>query len=481
MKLFLRIVKYFSLLFLFNMLIYPQHLKQGLEEYIHEYYKNKNVPSISAGISIKDKIYWDDAVGSADIENHIPANRKTIYRIASISKVITAVAIMQLVEKNKIKLDDDARKYIPNFPKKQWKFTIRQILQHTAGLRTYKPGEFDSKDYFRSTNDAVMYIANDSLVYKPGTKFLYTTLGYNLLAAIIEKVSGLTFPEYITKYIFLPCKMYSSQVEYQPQIVYNRARGYERNEFRQLINAPLADLSIKYAGGGFISNTEDLLKFAEGLLNETLISRAILDTMLVPTKLKNGQLDSGLGFEINRDAYGRFYFGHLGGGTGFVSLLIIYPEYNLASVDLINLNDRDLGKPALDLANIALNNEYIHPRKSIADRMFEITTSCSIDSAFKVFRKIKSDSSSYYYLGKAEFNYLGYDLIALKRYSDAIKVFNFLANEDPKDKSGFIGMGNAYNFAGQKQYSLFYYYKALKLDAGNKYVLDMIKKIKNQQ
>lgn len=481
MKLFYLIVKYFSLLFLFNMLIYPQHIKQRLEDYIHEYYKNKNVPSISAGISIKDKIYWDNAVGLSDIENHIPANRKTIYRIASISKVITAVAIMQLVEKNKIKLDDDARKFIPYFPKKKWKFTVRQILQHTAGLRTYKPGEFDSKDYFRSTSEAVMYIANDSLVYKPGTKFLYTTLGYNLLAAIIEKVSGLTFPEYISKYIFLPCRMFSSQVEYQPQLVYNRARGYERNEFRELINAPLADLSIKYAGGGFISNTEDLLKFAEGLLDERLISRAILDTMLVPTKLKNGQLDSGLGFEINWDADGRFYFGHLGGGTGFVSLLVIYPEYNLASVDLINLNDRDLGKPAFDLANIALNNQFIYPRKSLADRMFEITTSFNIDSAFKVFRKIKSDSSSFYNLGKGEFNYLGYDLIGLKRYSDAIKVFNFLANEDPKDKSGFIGMGNAYYFAGQKQYSLYNYYKALKLDSGNKYVLDMIKKIKNHR
>ncbi len=479
MQLFSFTTKYLTFLFLFNISIFPQHLAQGLENYLHEYYKSKNVPSISAGISIKNKIYWDDAVGLADIENHVPANRKTLYRIASISKVITAVAIMQLVEKNKIKLDDDPRKYIPYFPKKKWKFTIRQLLQHTSGIRTYKSGEFNSTSYFHSTNEAVMYIANDSLVYKPGTKFLYTTLGYNLLAVIIENITGLTFPEYITKYIFLPCKMFSSQAEYQPQIVYNRARGYERNEFRELINAPLADLSIKYAGGGFISNTEDLLKFAEGLLNGRLISRAFLDTMLVPTKLKNVQLDSGLGFEINWDTDGRLYFGHLGGGTGFVSLLVIYPEYNLASVDLINLNDRNLGKPALDLANIALNNKYIHPRKSLADRMLEITTSVNIDSAFKIFRKIKSDSLAYYNVGKSEFNYLGYDLIELKRYSDAIKVFNFLASEDPKDKSGFIGMGNAYYFSGQKNNSLYYYYKALKLDKSNKYIHDMIDKIKN--
>ncbi len=438
------------------------------------------MPSISAGISIRGKTYWLDAAGYSDIENHVPANPKTIYRIASISKVITAVAVMQLVEKHKINLDDDARKYIPYFPKKRWKFTIRQILQHTAGLRTYiNQDEFNSKNYFESTKDAVMLMANDSLVYKPGTKFLYTTLGYNLLAAIIEHVSGLSFQEYLEKNIFQPAKMISTKVEHQHEIIYDRARGYSRNGFRKLINAPLADLSIKYAGGGIISNTEDLLKFADCLLNGKLIKRYTLDMMLVPTKLPNGQiLDSGLGFEINKDASGRFYFGHLGGGTGFVSLLVIYPEYYLASVDLININDRDLGRPAFDLANILLDNEYIHPKKSLADRMMEVTLAANVDSAFKVFRKIKSDSAAYYNTDKTEFNNLGYDLIGLKRYSDAVKIFNFLASEDSSDRSGFIGMGNSYYYEGNKQLALLYFDKALKLDPKNKYISDMIRKIR---
>jgi len=475
-------IKYSTFLFLIISFaeIYAQHLTQKLDRYIYEYQKDKNVPSISAGISIRGKTYWLNAEGYADIENHVQANPKTIYRIASISKIITAVAVMQLVEKHKINLDDDARKYIPYFPKKKWKFTIRQILQHTAGLRSYvNQDEFNSKNYFQSTEDAVLLIANDSLMYKPGTKFLYTTLGYNLLAAIIEHVTGLSFWDYLEKYIFQPAKMFSTKVEYQPEIISNRAHGYERNGFRKLMNAPLADLSIKYAGGGLISDSEDLLKFANCLLEGNLIKRYTLDTMLVPTRLPNGQiLDSGLGFEINKDASGRFYFGHLGGGTGFVSLLIIYPEYYLASVDLININDRDLGKPALDLANILLNNEYIRPKKSLADKMMEITLAANVDSAFKVFRKIKSDSSAYYNTDKAEFNNLGYDLIGLKRYSDAVKIFNFLATEDPADKSGLIGMGNSYYYGGNIKLALLYFEKALKLDPKNKYILSMVKKLR---
>ncbi|MHB1686152.1 MAG: serine hydrolase [Ignavibacteriaceae bacterium] len=477
-------VKYFSIIFFLIgvQTAQPQHIKQKLDRYVYEYQKDKDAPSISAGISIRGKTFWLEAQGYADVENHVPVNTKTIYRIASISKIITAVAVMQLVEKHKINLDEDARKYIPYFPKKRWKFTVRQILQHTAGLRNYKEGEFDYKIYFQSTKEAVALIANDSLKFKPGTKFLYTTLGYNLLAAIIENVSGMSFPDYLEKYIFEPAKMYSTKVEYQSDIIPNRAHGYERNGYRELINAPLADLSVKFAGGGLISDSEDLLKFANNLLNGKLIKRYTLDTMLVSTRLKNGQtLDSGLGFEVNKDESGRFYFGHLGGGTGFVSLLIIYPEYYLAAVDLININDRDLGKPALDLASIILNNEYIRPKKSLADRMFQVILSSNVESAFLVYRKIKSDSSTFYNTDRRQFDLLGYDLMSIKRFSDAIKIFNFIATENLKDKSGLIGMGDAYFYSGDKKSGLSNYQKALKIEPNNKYAIDMIKKIKKNK
>ena len=110
-------------------------VNKELDRYIYRYWLNKNVPSVSVGILSKGKIVYQDAVGYSDLENTTLANPKTIYRIASISKSITAVAIMQLYEKGKIDLDADVRKYIPYFPKKKWKISIRQLLSHTAGIR----------------------------------------------------------------------------------------------------------------------------------------------------------------------------------------------------------------------------------------------------------------------------------------------------------------------------------------------------------
>ena len=136
--------KFFHLALLF-FLIYnfspAQDLKQELDKYIADYKRLKNVPSISAGVLSNGKIFWLGAAGYSDLENSITANPKTVYRIASISKPITAVALMQLVEKGKIKLDEDALKYIPYFPRKKWKFTVRQLLNHTSGIRNYKTAE----------------------------------------------------------------------------------------------------------------------------------------------------------------------------------------------------------------------------------------------------------------------------------------------------------------------------------------------------
>ena len=190
-----------SLLFLaYSSIAFPQENRNKLfDEYLNQYLQIKNVPSISAGLLKEGKIKWINAVGKSDIENNVPASTASLYRIASISKPITAVAILQLWERGLISLDTDARAYIPDFPVKKYKFTIRQLLNHTSGIRNYKEGEFDNKKFYATTDDALKLLAYDSLVFEPGTKYAYTTLGYTLLAAIIENVSKTTFENYLTK------------------------------------------------------------------------------------------------------------------------------------------------------------------------------------------------------------------------------------------------------------------------------------------
>ena len=466
----------------YNILFSQQQSKdQKLDQYLSEFQINKNVASISAGVLHKGKIAWLNAKGYADLSHQIPAAPKTIYRIASISKVITAVAVMQLWEKGKLNLDADAIRYIPYFPKKKWKFTVRQILQHTAGLRSYKPGEFNSTVYYPTTRDAVNILSDDPLAYKPGTKFLYTTLGYNLLASIIENVSGMKFIDYLIKYIFEPAEMNSTFAEYQREIILNKAVGYDKNKLRKIENAPLADLSIKFAGGGLVSTAQDILKFAHCLLNGKLLKHATLDSMLVQTRLSNGRImESGLGFEIKTDAYGKKFFGHYGFGTGFISLLAIYPNDSTAVVDLINTDDRNLGSPALDLASIVLENRIPFPPKPLSDEMMDITLRKNLDSAIAECIIIKSDSSNRIDMSTSEFNLFGYDLLSIKRNYDAIRWFNFFTTQFPKNISAFLGLGDSYYHDKNKGKAIQFYRRALMIESTNSYALRMIKEIQSE-
>lgn len=458
-----------------------QNKIQKLDQYITEYQVNKNVASISAGILHKGKIVWLNAKGYADLSHHVPAAPQTIYRIASISKVITAVAVMQLWEKGKINLDADALKYIPYFPKKKYRFTVRQVLQHTAGLRNYKPGEFNSTTFYPTTKDAVGVISNDPLIYKPGTKYLYTTLGYNLLAAIIEDISGMKFIDYLNKNIFEPTRMNSTYAEYQREIIPNKAYGYAKNKYHQIQNAPMADLSIKFAGGGLVSTSEDILKFANALLNGKLIKHSTLDTMLIQTHLSNGQvIESGLGFEIKKDSYDNKYFGHYGFGTGFVSLLAIYPKDSTAVVDLINTDDRNLGSPALDLASIYFEKGNPIPLKPLSDEMMNVMLQKNLDSAISECKLIRNDSSKWVDTSPEEFNRFGYDLLSIKRNYDAIRWFDFFSSEYPNDISAYLGLGDSYYHDGNKGKAIQSYYRALTKNPKNNYAQKMIEKMESE-
>lgn len=191
------IIRFLLLAFFLSTWTYPQISTKKLNDYADKYYSLYKVPALEVGLQMPDSTRWTAYRGYSDLENGIPAGPKSLFRIASISKLITSIAIMQLVETGKIKLDDDVRKYLPEFPRKKYVFTIRHILNHTSGLRTYRAKEFDLTIYFGSSIDAVNYIAKDSLEFKPGSRYLYSTLSYNLLAAVIEKVSGKLFVDYI--------------------------------------------------------------------------------------------------------------------------------------------------------------------------------------------------------------------------------------------------------------------------------------------
>lgn len=469
--------------FLFFVPGFSQTIFHKLDSYCEDYQKKNSLPSLSAGLTENNKIVWTNYSGIVDLENDIHANKNSMYRLASISKTITAVAIMQLVENGKIQLDVDVRNYLTYFPQKKWGFTVRQLLNHTSGIRTYKDGEeFNSKLNFKSVRDAVVYVGKDTLDSQPGTKYLYSTLAYNLLAGIIEKVSGLSFEEYLQKNIFNVVEMNSTQLDFYNKIIPNRVKGYQKNSLREFENAPLADLTIKFPGGGILSTVEDLLKFSNGLLQSKLLKKQTLDTMLTETVLANGRkIQYGLGLDFGFDKYGRKYFGHSGGGTGFVSRMMCYPEQNVATVHFINCRDRNLINVSEEIAAVYFGERVTYPKFSLSDTLTKTTVKISIDSALAFWQKVETNRDTSYILSSSEIQDFGNDLLTLNRTKEAILVFTKLTETDSSFVQGFLGLSDAYNREDNKGLALRNLKKAQKLKPNDASIQAQILQIEKDQ
>ncbi len=452
--------------------------KKALNDYVNNYVKLYKVPSFAAGIANSKEIIWSYATGYSDLENEVPATTKTVYRIASVSKAITGIAIMQLVDAGKIKLDDDVRKYVTWFPKKPYVFTIRQVLNHTSGIRTYKSGEeFNSTKSYSGFYDAIMTFANDDLVAVPGTKYIYSSLAYNLLAIIIENVSKTSFAKYLQKNIFNPAGMRSASLDYQSKIIPKRARGYSRFEDRYLKNAPLADLTIKFPGGGMISNLEDLLRFGIALNSGSLIRPALLDTVFSPGTLKNGnKIEYGLGFASYKDQAGRSYYGHLGGGTGFKSALLIQPEEKLTLVYLTNIQDDYLYHPLYNLLAVYRGEKPEVMPPAYADTLFRIASKFSPDSAISYYEKIRNNDLPKNYLFNSLVNAAKF-LLSVNKHKAAIQISSHAVTLNGESVQALLVQAESFYKDNNKGLALKIYRKVLKLDPDNSKAKSMISRI----
>jgi len=206
---------------------------------------------------VEGKIRWQKAYGLADVENAVPAETSTVFRIASVTKPLTATAAMQLAEHGKLDLDAPVQKYAPSFPAKAQTITTRQLLGHLSGIRHYKAGEGERTTHYDSLATALEIFKDDALVREPGTGFTYSTFGYTLLGVAIEGASGMRYTDYMRTNVFEPAGMSHTQADDPSVIVPKRARGYSPKVYGQFDgqwrNAALMDPSYKLPGGGMLS------------------------------------------------------------------------------------------------------------------------------------------------------------------------------------------------------------------------------------
>lgn len=319
--------------------------------YLQEVWRSTGTPGISVAVAHQGRLVFSEGVGFADLENMVPADGSTVYNIGSVSKALTAVAVMQLAEQGKVRLDDPIRKYVPGFPDKGAVITLRHLLTHTSGIRHYRRTDFpDSVDNenmkpVANLEEAIRIFKDDPLLFQPGERYFYSSYAVNLLQGVIETASGLAFEEYMRRFIWTPAGMFHSAFDIPDRIVPHRARGYQSVDGR-MRNHPYGDLTYKFASGGMISSADDLARFGMALSRGALLKPETRKLMYEPiAPVPQHQVDGpprpiefsqGLMWRILNDDAGRTFANHCGTVKGFNACLLIYPAQDLVVAILGN-------------------------------------------------------------------------------------------------------------------------------------------------
>ena len=302
----------------------------------------RGIPGLSLTVAVDGKIMYSEGFGYADLEERVPVWPTTKFRIGSISKPLTATALMQLVEAGKLELDAPVQKYVPSFPDKGAVVTTRMLAGHLAGIRHYQGDEFNIQKHYANVLDGVKIFENDPLVSPPGTKFNYSSYGYNLLSAVVESAAGENFLAYMQKHVFEAMGLAHTAADQNTQIVEQRSRFYEKEKDGTLENAPYVDNSYKWAGGGFLSTSEDLVRFGSMLLQPGFLKADSLKLLFTSQKTKSGgETGYGMGWGITKSPSGRVVYEHSGGSIGGSSQLMVYPETHVVVALVTNLTSRE--------------------------------------------------------------------------------------------------------------------------------------------
>lgn len=324
-------------------------------------------PSVSVAVAVGGQVVWLGALGFADLERKTEATIDTPYAIGSVSKSLTAAVAMRLVDQGRLDLDKDVRVYVPAFPQKAYPITARQLLSHQAGIRHYRfefspPtfSDFGSNTQFASVGDSLKVFADDPLSFEPDTSFQYSTYGYTLLSAVIEGAAGRPFLEVMQAELFEPLAMTLSGSDDKRRPVAGRAGDYQnlaRDE--HVIAAPETNSSNKWAGGGFRSTPQDLVRFGTALLDGQVVPAEARELMFTPRKLKNGKInpqDYGLGFRVDTitdPAYpGKSWRAvhHGGVAVGSQAMLVLLPKERVVVALTANATTQPPGRGMFDAA-----------------------------------------------------------------------------------------------------------------------------------
>ncbi|MBA2433836.1 MAG: serine hydrolase [Chthoniobacterales bacterium] len=302
-------------------------LAESADDFVEGYLKQKQIPGSAIMVRHEGKTVLCQGYGAANLEHDVRVKPQTIFQSGSIGKQFTAMAVMLLVEDGKIALADPVTKYL-DLPASWSGMTVRHLLTHTSGLGDYREDFSLQADY--TEEDLLKMIKAQPLASAPGEKWSYSNLGYVSLGILIHKASGEFYGDFLQRRVFAPLGMKSAQVINEADIIPHRAAGYRLKE-GALKNQEWISPSVNTtADGSLYLTADDMAKWAEGLDNEKLLSRAGYEQMWAPVKLNDGSTAPyGFGWGIHQTPAGRRVLEHGGVWQGFAAHIARYPNDHL--------------------------------------------------------------------------------------------------------------------------------------------------------
>lgn len=326
---------------------------------LEESRQKMQAPALSAAVAIGGEVVWSSATGFANLEDNIPVNVTSRFRLGSTSKAVTSVAAGTLIDQGRLELDAAIQTYVPYFPEKKWPVGLRQVMSHRAGLRDYSLcfcfpiWEHLNRRRFDSVGESISVISDSPLLFEPDTNFAYTSLGYNLVGAAIEGASGKPYTDYLREAVFTPLGMKSTGLDSVSGAEVGRTGFYEVEAGKYKRAYPV-DNSIRWPSGGLLSTPSDMVRLGSAMIEPGLLSEEVQRELVTVPEGGSDARGAGhyaLGWRasdwtlFNGDLTTPSYH-HGGTAVGSTSILVVFPEYGMVVSTMMNKG----GSDANDLA-----------------------------------------------------------------------------------------------------------------------------------
>ena len=344
----------------FQPVAFAQKLEKKFDQMLNKKYP-ENGPGATALVAKNGRITYHKAFGMASMELDVTMQKDMVFEIGSITKQFTAVAILMLMERGKLNLDDSITKFLEDYPTHGHNLTIHHLLTHTSGIKSYTSMEKWAKEWRTdyTPKELIDFFKNQPMDFAPGEEYEYNNSAYFILGYIIEKASGISYESFIEENIFKPLKMSNSYYGSQSKIIKKRAQGYQRRD--GYVNAEYLSLTQPYAAGSLMSTVEDLFLWNRAIRANTLVSKESLALAFTNYKLNNEKkINYGYGWVLS-DINGSPTIEHGGGIFGFATNSIYLPDEDIFVAVFSNCDCNPPGTVSTRIAALALNKPYPDP------------------------------------------------------------------------------------------------------------------------